>query len=350
MEQELEKIDRFVMNHPKGHFMQSPRWAEVKKGWSSEFVVSKDEKGNIKGVMHLLMRKTPVFGYSLMYSPRGPVCDIDDEATITDLITQAKALCRQRRCYELKIDPDVKIENTAYSDVFKKLGFKIDTSITGFSGAQPHFVFRVNIKDRDEEDIMMSFEKQTRKNVRRAVKYGITSRVGTREDIPLLYEMVEETSRRQGFAHRPIEYFYRLYDAYAPNYMRLYVMEYEGEVCCCSLVMCYGNKVWSVYSGTSDNHREKKATFLMRMEQIRWGLERGCEIYDLMGVPGIVPEDNPLYGLYAVKKGFGGELTEFVGEMDLITNKFIYFLAENGEKLYRKLRKTVKTASRTKNK
>ena len=146
--------------------------------------------------------------------------------------------------------------------------------------------------------------------------------------------MVEETSRRQGFAHRPIEYFYRLYDAFAPEYARLYVMEYEGEVCCCSLVICYGNKVWSVYSGTSDHHREKKATFLMRMEQIRWGLERGCEIYDLMGVPGEVPEDHPLYGLYAVKRGFGGTLTEFTGEMDLVTNRFIYFLAEHGDALF----------------
>ena len=142
---------------------------------------------------------------------------------------------------------------------------------------------------------MMGFEKQTRKNVRRAVKYGITTRIGTREDIPILYEMVEETARRQGFAHRPIDYFYRMYDAFAPEYLRLYIMEFEGEVCCASFVMNYGNKVWSVYSGTSDHHREKKATFLMRMEQIRWGLERGCEIYDLMGVPGKVPEDHPLY-------------------------------------------------------
>lgn len=350
MDQELKKIDQFVMNHPKGHFMQSPRWAQVKKGWDNAFVISKDENGNIKGTMNLLMRKTPVFGYSLMYSPRGPVCDIHDEETIADLIGQARMLCKQKKCYELKIDPDVTIEDTAFSNTFQRLGFKIDTGITGFSGAQPHFVFRLNIKDRTEDDIMMGFEKQTRKNVRRAVKYGITSRIGTREDIPLLYEMVEETSRRQGFAHRPLDYFYRLYDAYAPEYMRLYVMEYEGEVCCCSLVMCYGNKVWSVYSGTSDNHREKKASFLMRMEQIRWGLERGCEIYDLMGVPGLVPEEDPLYGLYAVKKGFGGDLVEFAGEMDLITNKFIYNLAETGEKTYRKLRKTIKTATRTKNK
>lgn len=343
-----QEIDAFVTAQKKGHFMQSPRWGKVKSEWKSRVLVSTGEDGAIRGTLHVLMRKTPVFGYSLMYAPRGPVCDIHDGAVIADLVGQAKALCRKERCYELKIDPDVPISDTDFSSLMKKLGFRIDTSLTGFAGAQPHFVFRLNIKGRTEDDIMMGFEKQTRKNVRRAVKYGITTRIGTREDIPILYEMVEETSRRQGFAHRPIDYFYRMYDAFAPEYLRLYIMEFEGEVCCASFVMNYGNKVWSVYSGTSDHHREKKATFLMRMEQIRWGLERGCEIYDLMGVPGKVPEDHPLYGLYAVKKGFGGELTEFAGEMDLIVHPFIYFLAENGEKFIRFARRTIKTAGRKK--
>ena len=42
------------------------------------------------------------------------------------------------------------------------------------------------------------------------------------------------------------------------------------------------------------------------------------------GVSGDLSEDNPLYGLYKFKKGFNGEFTEFVGEMDLILNKPLY--------------------------
>lgn len=341
MDARLEKIDQFVSACPKGHFMQSPLWASIKTEWKSEFITSEDAEGNICGSMQLLIRKTPVFGYSLMYSPRGPVCDIHDEKTIADLIAKAKILCKKHKCYELKIDPDVTIDDTRFSDALKKQGFRIQSDISGFSAAQPHFVFRLCIKNRTEEDIMMGFEKQTRKNVRRAEKYGITFRIGTREDIPLFYEMITETSNRQGFAHRPINYFYRLYDTFAPQHMRLYIMEYEKDICCASLVMCYGNKVWSLYSGTGDLHREKKATFLMRMEQIRWGLERGCDIYDLMGVPGPVEESDPLYGLYSVKKGFGGDLVEFAGEMDLITNRFIFFLADKGEKAYRGFRRSI---------
>ena len=52
-------------------------------------------------------------------------------------------------------------------------------------------------------------------------------------------------------------------------------------------------------------------------------------------------EDNPLYGLYRFKKGFGGDFTEFVGEMDLVLNKPIYLFVEKGTSLFKDLRKTV---------
>ena len=69
--------------------------------------------------------------------------------------------------------------------------------------------------------------------------------------------------------------------------------------------------------------------------------ETGCRVYDFRGVSGDVSEDNPLYGLYRFKKGFGGDFTEFVGEMDLVLNKPVYLFVEKGTSLFKDLRKTV---------
>ena len=46
---------------------------------------------------------------------------------------------------------------------------------------------------------------------------------------------------------------------------------------------------------------------------IQWALESHCDIYDFRGVSGDLALDNPLYGLYLFKKGFGGDLVEFCG-------------------------------------
>ena len=56
---------------------------------------------------------------------------------------------------------------------------------------------------------------------------------------------------------------------------------------------------------------------------ILWAVENKCHYYDLMGVPGnIEDENNPIYGLYRFKKGFGGEMWEFVGEFDMVYKPF----------------------------
>ena len=58
-------------------------------------------------------------------------------------------------------------------------------------------------------------------------------------------------------------------------------------------------------------------------------------------VSGDVSEDNPLYGLFRFKQGFGGDFTEFVGEEDLVLSPVIYWAVEHGTSVFKDLRKTV---------
>ena len=73
----------------------------------------------------------------------------------------------------------------------------------------------------------------------------------------------------------------------------------------------------------------------------QWAVEKGCRMYDFRGVSGDVSEDNPLYGLFRFKQGFGGEFTEFVGEMDLVLSPAVYWCVEHGTSVFKELRKRV---------
>ena len=68
---DISKYEEFLQSHPKGHFMQSPQWAEVKSFWKNEIVTVEDENGNIKGAMSLLIRKIPILPYTMMYLAEG---------------------------------------------------------------------------------------------------------------------------------------------------------------------------------------------------------------------------------------------------------------------------------------
>jgi lipid II:glycine glycyltransferase (peptidoglycan interpeptide bridge formation enzyme) len=51
---------------------------------------------------------------------------------------------------------------------------------------------------------------------------------------------------------------------------------------------------------------------------MRWARERGIDYYDMVGIP--KPEhgneDDPYYGVYRFKIGFGGDVTDFLGCLD----------------------------------
>lgn len=341
--EDIEKYKTFLIAHSKGHFMQSPEWALVKSNWTNEVIVVKNVHGEIKGAMSILIRKLPLFNQTIMYAPRGPVCDIHDKDTMQKLMEEAKQLAKQYKSYVLKIDPDIEKEDTEFAEILDTLGFKGKGESKNFEGIQPRFVFRLDIKDRTEEEVMQLFHNKTRYNIRVAVKKGVEVTVGTRKDLPEFHKIMLETGVRDEFVIRSLEYFQKMYDCLAPEHLRLYLAHYEGKLIAGTIAIVYGNKCWYLYGASSNEYRNVMPNYLLQWEMIKWAVERGCDIYDFRGVSGDLDESNPLYGLYRFKKGFNGKFTEFIGELDLVFNPFINFAFEKGEKTFRELRRRLFT-------
>ena len=82
----IEEYEAFLAAHPKGHFMQSVKWGKVKTAWRQEILVRRDAEGRIAGSLALLIRKVPGMPWTMMYCPRGPVCDYDDRDTLMGIL------------------------------------------------------------------------------------------------------------------------------------------------------------------------------------------------------------------------------------------------------------------------
>jgi len=334
-----EKYEKFVQSHPKGHFMQSLKWARVKSNWLNEIITVEDRMGNIKGSMSLLIRKLPFINYTIMYCPRGPVCDIHDQDTIKELIDKAKEIARKHKSFVLKLDPDIEKDDTEFVRIAKRLNMKIKSDAKDFEGAQPRFVFRLDLRGKTEEELMAAFHHKVRYNIRLAMRKGVEIKIGTKEDIPEFHKIMVETGLRDNFVVRDASYFEKMLDCLGPDNIRLYLAYYQGKMLAGTIAILYGNKCWYLYGASSNQHRNVMPNYLLQWEMIKWALEKNCDIYDFRGVSGNLDENHPLYGLYRFKKGFGGKFTEFVGELDYVFNPFIYVLVEKSEAIYRKLRR-----------
>ena len=118
-EEDRQKYTEFLEHHERCNFQQSLEWGKVKNFWKNEVILAEDENNNIIGSLSVLLRKIPIFGY-LMYSSRGPVCDIHDEKVLKQLTDGAKELAKKYHAIVLKIEPDIKSDDKEFRDIVTK--------------------------------------------------------------------------------------------------------------------------------------------------------------------------------------------------------------------------------------
>ena len=340
-EKTLPEYEAFVQSHPKGNFAQSYLWGKQKPMWQWDAIAVRGEDGAIRGSLAVMTRKVPGIGRTLMYGCRGPVCDLDDRETFSQLLDGAKVLAKKYKSYVIKIDPDVPSSNTAFSSMLQSFGFRAKEGGKNFEAIQPHYVFRLNVEGKTEEELLANFHQKWRYNIRLAERKGVTVRICGKEMVPAFSDLMLTTGVRDGFVTRKPEYFAAMLDNLG-EHARLYMaFDPNDTPIAGTLAIHYGDKVWYLYGASSNEHRNLMPNYLLQWRMIQWAVETNCRIYDFRGVSGDVSEDNPLYGLFRFKQGFGGDFTEFVGEMDLVLSPVIYWAVEHGTSVFKELRKQV---------
>jgi peptidoglycan pentaglycine glycine transferase (the first glycine) len=328
-----KEYDDFVSSHPKGHFMQTRKWAAVKTAWTWDAVIV-ERDGKICGGLAALFRRLPCTPFTIMYCCRGPVCDIHDYELLSELLDGAKALAKKHRSYIIKADPDVLSSEEKFADCLRAAGFSPAGDNKNFEGAQPRYVFRLNVEGKTAEKLLESFESKTRYNIRLAARRGVEVKVCGKEECPTFARLMKETGERDNFIVRGEKYFEKLLTAMGEN-ARLYMAYHENEAIAGALAIHFGDKVWYLYGASANVKRNLMPNYLLQFEMIKWAVEEKCKIYDFRGISGDLSENNPLYGLYRFKKGFNGDFCEFIGEYELLRMPFIKKLELFGREIRR---------------
>ena len=333
-----QEYTEFLESHERCNFQQSLEWGKVKTNWIKEVVLAEDENHKIIGSICVWIRKMPIFG-NMMYSSRGPVCDIHDQKVLEQLTEGIKELGKKYNAFVLRIEPDIKKDDQEFRKIVEEIGYKIKDDAKDFKDEiQPRFVFRLDIKGKTEDEVLAGCHQKTRYNIRLAKRKGVVVKEGTREDLKDFHKIMIETGSRDGFIIRSLDYFEKMYDELAPKHMKLLMAYYEDKPISGIIPIMYGNKTWYLYGASSNQHRNLMPNYLLQWEMIRQAIQNKCDIYDFRGVSGVVDETHPQYGLYRFKKGFGAEFTEFIGEVYWPFKPLTYKLYKIAEKTFRTLR------------
>lgn len=327
-----EAYDQFIANHRRGHFMQTRAWGRHKSSWRWEAILARDEAGEIKGSLAVMIRKVPGMPYSMMYGCRGPVCDETDLETAKELFEGAKKLAKELRCYILKLDPDIRSDRADFAALMAELGFTLPPDTKNFESIQPRYVFRLDVEGRTEENLLNSFESKTRYNIRLAMRKGVEVKICGDEAVDDFSRIMNETGERDHFIVRNADYFRSILRELGDD-ARIYMAYHEGTPIAGTLAIHFAGKVWYLYGASSNQSRNLMPNYLLQWEMIRWAVETGCFLYDFRGVSGDLSPENPLYGLYRFKKGFMGDFTEFLGEYDYVLKPWVVSAVKGGRNL-----------------
>jgi len=172
-----------------------------------------------------------------------------------------------------------------------------------------------------------------RYNIRLAEKKGVT--VHAWDDVNAFHQMMTVTGGRDNFGVHSLEYYQRAYELFHPKgTCELLVAEFEGKSLASLMVFSSGKRAWYVYGASNDQERNRMPTYLLQWEAIRWAKARGCEEYDLWGVPDENEETleanfetrhDGLWGVYRFKRGSGGQLKRAAQAMDRVYNPLLYW-------------------------
>jgi lipid II:glycine glycyltransferase (peptidoglycan interpeptide bridge formation enzyme) len=309
----------FLKDYPNAHLLQMGEWGELKKdfGWKPIRIILNNEVG-----CQILLRRLPL-GLTLGYMPK-PVISNQFSGISGQFWQEVDSICKKNHAIFLKIEPDVWDDPSIYYP---------SSFILSPHNIQPPRTIVISIKD-DEDKILARMKPKCRYNIRLAEKKGVTIRAW--DDISAFHEMMTVTGGRDNFGVHSKEYYQRAYELFHSNgTCELLVAEYEGKPLASLMVFANAARAWYVYGASNDQERNRMPTYLLQWEAIRWAKARGCDEYDLWGVPDENEETleanfesrhNGLWGVYRFKRGFGGQVKRAAQALDKIYNPLLYWV------------------------
>jgi len=307
--------DEFVEAFDGGCVVQTSRWGRIKNSVGCDSIrVVLEEADTIIGGAQILTTRIPMLG-TLGYVPRGPLSPADCEETRRRLVEAIRQVAKDRGVKHLTIQPCTTDSSTG--EVLERSGFRPTPR-----GVAPVATILVDLA-QGVDAMKTGLRRQTRQGIEIAERRGLTVRRGTRDDLGIFHELLQETAARQRFSGFPFDYYESMWDELdPPGGVVLFIAERDGEAVSAELDILFRGYMIAKARGWSGQHGDCRPNQLLVWRAMKWGAENGHRWYDHEGIePGAagallagerLPErfvNSPT----RFKLGFGGEVVQLPG-------------------------------------
>jgi lipid II:glycine glycyltransferase (peptidoglycan interpeptide bridge formation enzyme) len=295
---------------------QSHAWGEYKRnhGWSPVRCLGRDKSGKVVVMAQILLKKMPL-GIHAGWAPGGPVMQFKGGSpknvgkaldSLWDALHSRYGKLWLRFHSHVANEPEL-----AYvlSGRFHRPVFKVNSEFSQFLDL-----------GASVEAFEKSMTSKHRYYVKQALGHGLTWRHGNDEEMQRDFAALhEEMTREKGMESIRVggEELRKMFAALGGQAIILNGY-FEGAAVTSCLVQRFGNRGFYASAATGSKGRELSAAYAMIHELFRVLKETGMTRLDFAGLD---PKTPAAYGVNHFKRGFGGELVEYLGEWECASSE-----------------------------
>jgi lipid II:glycine glycyltransferase (peptidoglycan interpeptide bridge formation enzyme) len=293
---DVEEYRKFIQTMDNSSIYHTLDWKEIIQdsyGFQPLYIIAK-EKDAIIGSLPLFKVGSFLRGQRLVCIPFSHYVEIlaKDNSAVGEMLTFLKTYFENNSAYK-------------YISIHNSQGY---IRSPAFRRKVSYYSCRLELKNRDLNNIWDSFDGNVRKGIRKAEKSGIEVIKGDSLDsYKGFYRLIELTRREQGAPVYPFRFIYNLYDKLLPkNMCRLYLALYRREVIAGILMLLYKRYAIYGYGGSVRGTEilKTRPNNLLFWDAIQDCLRERYEVFDF----GSTPFSHK--GLLQFKKQWGTKLEE----------------------------------------
>lgn len=298
----------------KTNFLQSKVWQKCNELIGHKVLVEK-----LDGVHDTFMIIKKAKRGRYLEIPGGPVLDWEKDKDLPSAIKKMTDLAKKHRCVFVRIRPQL-LDTPENRNLLKSLGGRISPMHL----AAEHTVI-LDLK-QSEEELLAKMRRQTRYEVRRADKLGITVESGNAPELFKEFHKAQVvTATRQHFVPPDLKTLLAEKEAFKKNAI-IYVAKTAEDHApiAYGLILIEGEEAEYYEAASTELNRKLPGAYALQWRVIRDLKKQGIKHYNLWG---IAPPNQPHHryaGVTTFKTGFGGEVTSFVPAHDFVVSKLKY--------------------------
>ena len=297
--------------------------------------------------------------------------------------------------YDKSMEKEFNLENRQLIERLKYVGFIHHGFNMNFETEQFRFVHAIKLEKTFAEQAKL-FSKSTRKNMELAKFRGVQIKCASKDELDLVYKFLELSSERKDFINLNKKFYERLLDNFK-DLVRMYLvyikkdtyihnleekikieedklkelkyklehdnvgkkLKKEEEIINNSLIkykdeleyaknlndityiasmitITKYKEVVSLSSGMDNTYRKFNPKYVMYPKMIQDAFSDKIKYVNFLGIKNPFNKEDKDYGIYEVKRGFGGKTVEYIGEFDLPINIVLYYTYKIIKKIKRK--------------